>query len=80
MKEAEAAEQKQAQEIKALEKQESSVLDEHRRVSTLRMNLQKDLDQVTEEAQTSRCVVCSQLIEVICAESAVSGTASGAKE
>lgn len=55
VKEAEAAEQKQAQDIRTLEEHEQSVLDEHRFVSTQRGKLQKELNQVTEEAQASRC-------------------------
>lgn len=54
VKEAEAAEQTQSQDIRKLDLQESDLLDEHRLVGTRRAKLDKDLQRVTEDAQASR--------------------------
>lgn len=61
VKEAEAAEQKQAQEIRKLDQSEADVLDEHRVIATQRTKLEKELDKVTEEAQASRCCLFSMM-------------------
>lgn len=76
VKEAETAEQEQAQEIRALEKRESDVLDEHRLVSTQRAKLQKDLNQVTEEAQASRYALLSRNVDVFAADAEPAGMPS----
>jgi hypothetical protein len=59
VKDAEAEEQKQSQEIRNLEKAEGELQSEHRFVATQRAKLEKELHKVTEEAQASRCCLSS---------------------
>lgn len=47
----------QSESIKQLEKNESELLDKHRTVGTQRSKLERELHQVTEDAQASRYLV-----------------------
>ena len=58
--EAEKAMGAQSQSIKELEKHESEILDKHRTVGTQRAKLERELHQVTEDAQASRYFVFSR--------------------